>query len=65
MLNDQSGSVLGVSTVFSWAVLNEGPSELMRRHTWIMHVMKQGIHIITANVPKWAFSSVGVLYHRQ
>jgi hypothetical protein len=30
---------------------------LMRLHRWIMHVMKQGIHTITANVPTWAFSS--------
>jgi hypothetical protein len=37
--------------------LNEGPSELMRLHTWIMHAMKQGIHTIIANVPKWVFSS--------
>jgi hypothetical protein len=37
--------------------LNEGPSELMRLHGWIMHAMKQDIHTITANVPKWVFSS--------
>jgi hypothetical protein len=37
--------------------LNEGPSKLMRVHGWIMHAMKQGIHTITANVPKWVFSS--------
>jgi hypothetical protein len=28
----------------------------MRLHTWIIHVMQQGIHTITANVPKWVFS---------
>jgi hypothetical protein len=42
--------------LFRWQ-LNEGPSELMRLHTWIMHAMKHGIHTITANVPKWVFSS--------
>jgi hypothetical protein len=42
--------------LFRWQ-LNEGPSELMRLHTWIMQTMQQGIHTITANVPKWVFSS--------
>jgi hypothetical protein len=37
--------------------LNEGPSELIRLHGWIMHTMKQGIHTITANVLTWVFSS--------
>jgi hypothetical protein len=37
--------------------LNEGASKLMRLHTWIMQAMKQGIHTITASVPKWVFSS--------
>jgi hypothetical protein len=46
----------GKSFLFRWQ-LNEGPSKLMWLHTWIMHAMKQGIHTITANVPKWVFSS--------
>jgi hypothetical protein len=46
----------GKPFLFRWQ-LNEGPSELMRLHGWIMHTMKQGIHTITANVPKWVFSS--------
>jgi hypothetical protein len=46
----------GKPFLFRWQ-LNEGPSELMRLHGWIMHVMKQGIHTITANVPKWVFNS--------
>jgi hypothetical protein len=46
----------GKPFLFRWQ-LNEGPSKLMRLHTWIMHAMKQGIHTITANLPKWVFSS--------
>jgi hypothetical protein len=46
----------GKSFLFRWQ-LNEGLSQLMRLHTWIMHAMQQGIHTITANVPKWVFSS--------
>jgi hypothetical protein len=42
--------------LFRWQ-LNEGPSKLMRLLGWIMHAMKQGIHTITVNVPKWVFSS--------
>jgi hypothetical protein len=42
---------------YFWWQLNEGSPELMRLHGWIMHAMKQGIHTITANVPKWVFSS--------
>jgi hypothetical protein len=45
----------GKPFLFRWQ-LNEGPSELMRLHTWIMHAMKQGIHTIIAKVPKWVFS---------
>jgi hypothetical protein len=41
----------GIPFLFRWQ-LNKGPSELMRLHTWIMHAMQQGIHTITANVPK-------------
>jgi hypothetical protein len=40
-----------------WWQLNEGLPELMRLHGWIMHAMEQGIHTITANVPKWVFNS--------
>jgi hypothetical protein len=40
-----------------WWQLNEGQSELMSLHGWIMHAMKQGIHTITANVPTWVFNS--------
>jgi hypothetical protein len=36
----------GKPFLFRWQ-LNEGPSELMRLHTWIMHAMQQGIHTIT------------------
>jgi hypothetical protein len=39
----------GKSFLFRWQ-LNEGPSELMRMHTWIMHAMQQGIHTITTNL---------------
>jgi hypothetical protein len=39
----------GKPFLFRWQ-LNEGPSELMRLHTWIMHAMQQGIHTITAKV---------------
>ena len=46
----------GKPFLFRWQ-LNEGPSELMRLHTWIQHAMQQGIHAITANIPKWVFSS--------
>jgi hypothetical protein len=46
----------GTPFLFRWQ-LSEGPSELMRLHGWIMHTMKQGIHTITANVPKWMCSS--------
>jgi hypothetical protein len=46
----------GKPFLFRWK-LNEGPSELMRLHTWIMHAMQQGIHTNTANVLKWVFSS--------
>jgi hypothetical protein len=46
----------GKPFLFRWQ-LNKGPSELMRLHTWIMHAMQQGIHTITANLPKWVFSS--------
>jgi hypothetical protein len=46
----------GKPFLFRWQ-LNEGLSELMRLHTWIMQAMKQGVHTITANVAKWVFSS--------
>jgi hypothetical protein len=46
----------GKPFLFRWQ-LNEGPSKLMRLHTWIMHAMQQGIHTITTIVPKWVFSS--------
>jgi hypothetical protein len=46
----------GKPFLFRWQ-LNEGSSKLMRLHAWIRHAMKQGIHTITANVPKWVFSS--------
>jgi hypothetical protein len=46
----------GKPFLFRWQ-LNEGPSKLMRLHTWIMHAMQQGIHTITSNLPKWVFSS--------
>jgi hypothetical protein len=44
-----------------WWQLNEGPSELMRLHGWIMHAMKQGIHTTTANVPTWVFNNTVVV----
>jgi hypothetical protein len=46
----------GKPFLFRWQ-LNEGTSELMRLHTWIMHAMHQGIHTITANLPNWVFNS--------
>jgi hypothetical protein len=46
----------GKPFLFRWQ-LNEGPSELMRLHTWIMHAIQQSIYTITANVPKWVFSN--------
>jgi hypothetical protein len=49
-------SMANLFFLFRWQ-LNEGLSELIRLHGWIMHAMKQGVQTITTNVPKWVFSS--------